>query len=100
MFKLLCCLSSHFRYLEGAVVPDNDSLVGVLEPPTGRRRDYIPSANPGSRLPHIDVRVLSNSSSEVCIFLIRLYVIWLSSRDHLSYMIVSTADILAFCMLI
>ncbi|OAY32417.1 FAD-dependent monooxygenase apdD isoform X2 [Manihot esculenta] len=56
-----------FRYLEGAVVPDNDSLVGVLEPPTGRRRDYIPSANPGSRLPHIDVRVLSNSSSEVTV---------------------------------
>ncbi|KAF2292856.1 hypothetical protein GH714_029395 [Hevea brasiliensis] len=39
------------KYHEGAVIPDNDSMVGVLEPPTGRRRDYIPSANPGSRLP-------------------------------------------------
>ncbi|CAK7327404.1 unnamed protein product [Dovyalis caffra] len=55
-----------FRYLEGALIPDNDS-VGAPEPPTGRRRDYIPSANPGSRLPHMNVHVLSNSSSEACI---------------------------------
>ncbi|XP_048233112.1 2,4-dichlorophenol 6-monooxygenase isoform X2 [Ricinus communis] len=56
-----------FRYLKGALVPDNDSKKGVLEPPTGRRRDYIPSADPGSRMPHMDVRVLSNLSSEVTI---------------------------------
>ncbi|KAJ9169370.1 hypothetical protein P3X46_017573 [Hevea brasiliensis] len=56
-----------FRYHEGAVIPDNDSMVGVLEPPTGRRRDYIPSANPGSRLPHMDVRISSNLSSEVTV---------------------------------
>ncbi|XP_065876781.1 uncharacterized protein [Euphorbia lathyris] len=56
-----------FRYLEGALVPDNDSTMSVLEPPTGRRRDYIPSADPGSRLPHMNVRLLSNSSSEVIV---------------------------------
>ncbi|KAF2292564.1 hypothetical protein GH714_025609 [Hevea brasiliensis] len=66
-FQQLSILSSYFRYHEGAVIPDNDSMVGVLEPPTGRRRDYIPSANPGSRLPHMDVRISSNLSSEVTV---------------------------------
>ena len=56
---------SGFRYLEGALIPDSDS-VGAQEPPTGRRKDYIPSSDPGSRLPHMNVRMLSNSSSEVC----------------------------------
>lgn len=55
-----------FRYLEGALIPDSDS-VGAQEPPTGRRKDYIPSSDPGSRLPHMNVRMLSNSSSEACI---------------------------------
>ncbi|KAG6764653.1 hypothetical protein POTOM_032133 [Populus tomentosa] len=55
-----------FRYLEGALIPDSDS-VGAQEPPTGCRKDYIPSSDPGSRLPHMNVRMLSNSSSEACI---------------------------------
>ncbi|KDP26758.1 hypothetical protein JCGZ_17916 [Jatropha curcas] len=56
-----------FRYLEGALIPDNGNTEGVMEQPTGRRREYIPSVNPGSRLPHMDVRILSNLSSEVTI---------------------------------
>ncbi|XP_010519667.1 PREDICTED: uncharacterized protein LOC104799053 isoform X2 [Tarenaya hassleriana] len=53
-----------FRYLEGALVPDNGSADVDLEVPTGRRRDYVPSADPGSRLPHTYVRILSDSPSE------------------------------------
>ncbi|KAE8716600.1 Remorin family protein [Hibiscus syriacus] len=53
-----------FRYLEGALVPDSKDVVPAPELPTGRRRDYVPCADPGSRLPHMNVRVLSNSPSE------------------------------------
>ncbi|XP_050205589.1 uncharacterized protein LOC126655439 [Mercurialis annua] len=56
-----------FRYLTGALVPDSDSKEDVPKPPTGRRRDYIPSADPGSRLPHMDVRILSNLPYEATI---------------------------------
>ncbi|KAK4788724.1 hypothetical protein SAY86_020043 [Trapa natans] len=52
-----------FRYSDGAIVPDRRGPA-PLESPTGRRRDYIPSADPGSRLPHMNVRILSNSSKE------------------------------------
>ncbi|KAL5760108.1 hypothetical protein ACOSP7_018607 [Xanthoceras sorbifolium] len=52
-----------FRYLQGALVSDSDPEVGAPEAPTGRRRDYVPSADPGSRLPHMNIRVLSTSSS-------------------------------------
>ncbi|KAL0336004.1 UNVERIFIED_CONTAM: putative polyketide hydroxylase [Sesamum radiatum] len=49
-----------FRYSEGALVSDGDSLSGApQETPTGRRRDYIPSLDPGSRLPHMQIRPLS-----------------------------------------
>ncbi|XP_038892398.1 4-methyl-5-nitrocatechol 5-monooxygenase isoform X2 [Benincasa hispida] len=48
-----------FRYSEGAIIPD-DSLLGGREEPTGRRRQYVPSADPGSRLPHMNVRVLAS----------------------------------------
>ncbi|KAL0421531.1 UNVERIFIED_CONTAM: putative polyketide hydroxylase [Sesamum latifolium] len=49
-----------FRYSEGALVSDGDSLSGApQETPTGRRRDYIPSSDPGSRLPHMQIRPLS-----------------------------------------
>ncbi|KDO81996.1 hypothetical protein CISIN_1g0050561mg, partial [Citrus sinensis] len=48
-----------FRYLKGALVPDSNCEVGAPEAPTGHRRDFVPSANPGSRLPHMNVRVLS-----------------------------------------
>lgn len=44
------------RYSEGALIPDN--TISGKEEPTGRRRQYIPSADPGSRLPHMNVRVL------------------------------------------
>lgn len=55
------------RYLEGTVVPDiSDNSQDTTEVPTGRRRDYIPSSQPGSRLPHMNVRVLKASPSEVC----------------------------------
>ncbi|KAB1209531.1 2,4-dichlorophenol 6-monooxygenase [Morella rubra] len=54
-----------FRYLEGAVIPDSDNALGAPGPPSGRRRGYVPSADPGSRLPHMNVRVLSNLSSEI-----------------------------------
>lgn len=47
------------RYSEGAIIPDNTLLSG-REEPTGRRREYIPSADPGSRLPHMNVRVLAS----------------------------------------
>ncbi|OVA15384.1 Monooxygenase [Macleaya cordata] len=50
-----------FRYLKGALVPDGDT---VLEAPTGRRRDYVPCAEPGSRLPHMNVRDLRKEFSE------------------------------------
>lgn len=56
-----------FRYREGALVSDSDTVASVPKPPTGRRRDYVPSADPGSRLPHMDVRLLSNLSSKVTI---------------------------------
>ncbi|KAJ7945518.1 FAD/NAD(P)-binding oxidoreductase family protein [Quillaja saponaria] len=43
-----------FRYLQGAIVPENFGALGAPEEPTGRRRDYIPSAYPGARLPHMN----------------------------------------------
>ncbi|XP_022966729.1 uncharacterized protein LOC111466353 isoform X1 [Cucurbita maxima] len=48
-----------FRYSEGALIPDNNQL-GGREEPTGRRRRYIPSADPGSKLPHMNVRALAS----------------------------------------
>ncbi|XP_039017976.1 2,4-dichlorophenol 6-monooxygenase-like [Hibiscus syriacus] len=53
-----------FRYLEGALVPDSKDVVPAPELPSGRRRDYVPCADPGSRLPHMNVKVLSNFPSE------------------------------------
>lgn len=52
-----------FRYLEGALVPDEEA-VPTSEAPTGRRRDYVPCVDPGSRLPHINVKLLSKLSSK------------------------------------
>ncbi|XP_068333021.1 uncharacterized protein [Pyrus communis] len=56
-----------FRYLEGALIPDSDGGMSAPEGPTGRRRDYVPSVVPGARLPHMNVRILSDTSSEVTI---------------------------------
>lgn len=54
-----------FRYLKGALVTDvSDEAEDKIEPPSGRRRDYVPSSEPGSRLPHMNVRVLQTSSSK------------------------------------
>ncbi|XP_019200546.1 PREDICTED: uncharacterized protein LOC109194092 isoform X2 [Ipomoea nil] len=53
-----------FRYLKGALVSDGDNLLHEPEAPTGRRRDFVPSADPGSRLPHINVRPFSNPPSK------------------------------------
>ncbi|KAK6922376.1 FAD-binding domain [Dillenia turbinata] len=55
-----------FRYLKGALVPDN-ATTSPAEAPTGRRRDYVPCAEPGSRLPHMNVRVPSETANEVTI---------------------------------
>lgn len=46
-------------------MPDSNNKDSPPQLPTGRRREYISSANPGSRLPHMYVRV--NPLSEVCI---------------------------------
>ncbi|CAI8598105.1 unnamed protein product [Vicia faba] len=46
-----------FRYLHGAVMPESSDVESPPQVPTGRRRDYIPSAQPGCRLPHMFVRV-------------------------------------------
>ncbi|CAA7023593.1 unnamed protein product [Microthlaspi erraticum] len=56
-----------FRYLEGAIVPDNESEAGDPKVPSGRRRDYVPSSEPGSRLPHMYVRILSDSTREAVV---------------------------------
>ena len=58
-------MSLGVRYIEGALVPDSKDVLPAPEVPTGRRRDYVPCAVPGSRLPHMNVRVLSNLPSEV-----------------------------------
>ncbi|MCL7033717.1 hypothetical protein MKW94_010360 [Papaver nudicaule] len=54
-----------FRYLAGALVPEDGDT--VLEAPTGRRRDYVPCAEPGARLPHMKVRCLLKDFSEATI---------------------------------
>lgn len=57
---------------------DGDSLsnANASKAPTGRRRDYIPSADPGSRLPHMNMRLLSNLSNKVSVghFLLSSYI--------------------------
>ncbi|XP_010248896.1 PREDICTED: uncharacterized protein LOC104591655 isoform X3 [Nelumbo nucifera] len=54
-----------FRYLQGALVPDSDKVPNALkETPTGLRRNFIPSAEPGSRLPHMTVKVLQKLSNK------------------------------------
>lgn len=53
-----------FRYLQGAIMPESSDVESPSQVPTGRRRDYIPSAQPGCRLPHMFVRV--NPLCEVC----------------------------------
>jgi hypothetical protein len=45
-------------------MPESSDVESSPQVPTGRRRDYIPSAQPGCRLPHMFVRV--NPISKVC----------------------------------
>lgn len=44
---------------------ESNNLESTQPLSTGRRRDYSPSSQPGSRLPHMYVRV--NKLNEVCI---------------------------------
>ncbi|XP_004239375.1 uncharacterized protein [Solanum lycopersicum] len=53
-----------FRYRKGVLVSEDDVVVDVHEAPTGRRRDYIPCSEPGSRLPHMNVELFSKPSSK------------------------------------
>ncbi|OIT33571.1 hypothetical protein A4A49_36383 [Nicotiana attenuata] len=53
-----------FRYRKGALVSEDFSGLNAHEAPSGRRRDYIPCSEPGSRLPHMNVKLLSNPSSK------------------------------------
>nr|XP_043639282.1 2,4-dichlorophenol 6-monooxygenase [Erigeron canadensis] len=74
-----------FRYREGALIPETDSEGEPIkpEPPTGRRREYIPSADPGSRLPHMNIRVLSELTKEVTISTLDLI-----SEDKLEFLLI------------
>ncbi|KAG6554781.1 hypothetical protein Mapa_003801 [Marchantia paleacea] len=48
-----------FRYDCGALISDKlDTTEEELAKPTGRRREYMPSSKPGSRLPHMSMRYL------------------------------------------
>lgn len=64
---MMICLTMrlYLRYHKGALLSDGDSLSSAQEQPTGRRRDYVPSSNPGSRLPHMNIQLLSHLN-EVC----------------------------------
>lgn len=64
------------RYREGAIIHDSDGASMDPEAPTGRRRDYIPSSDPGGRLPHMNVRVLSNNSPEVYLYQIDILTLF------------------------
>ncbi|KAL5698301.1 hypothetical protein ACHQM5_029359 [Ranunculus cassubicifolius] len=72
-----------FRYVEGALVPDTGVSQNVLEVPTGRRRDYVPLAEPGARLPHMRVRMLQTSTSEEI-----LSTLDLVSSDKLEFLLI------------
>ncbi|XP_026407497.1 uncharacterized protein LOC113302769 [Papaver somniferum] len=70
-----------FRYLAGALVPEDGDT--VLEAPTGRRRDYVPCAEPGARLPHMNIRRLLKDSSEET-----LSTLDLVSEDKLEFLLI------------
>ncbi|ONK71146.1 uncharacterized protein A4U43_C04F5180 [Asparagus officinalis] len=57
-----------FRYLKGALVADSDNETQetVETAATYKRgsRDYVPSGKPGSRLPHMQLRMLNASENE------------------------------------
>ncbi|XP_052205347.1 uncharacterized protein LOC127810117 isoform X2 [Diospyros lotus] len=53
-----------FRYLQGALVPDEGYCSGRTESPRSHRQDYVPSADVGSRLPHMSIMALLNLATE------------------------------------
>lgn len=57
-----------FRYHEGAIFGGcNDKMKGTINSDSNFRRgsrEYVPSAKPGSRLPHMQVRVLNAPSEQ------------------------------------
>jgi hypothetical protein len=69
------------RYGEGALVAEVEQISsgGRVPAPTGRRQEYLPSSQPGSRLPHFPIvthhHMAQSSSSKVCTK--KLYGIWL-----------------------
>eukprot|EP01018_Ginkgo_biloba_P029429 Gb_40137 [translate_table: standard] len=55
-----------FRYERGALIPEFDISNDISEQtPTGRRREYVPSSKPGSRLPHMQIKILSQNKGHV-----------------------------------
>jgi hypothetical protein len=62
-----------FRYLEGALVPEVEAQQQTNSRqnfPTGRRREYLPSTQPGARLPHFPIHMFClnppATSKEIC----------------------------------
>ncbi|XP_078434282.1 FAD/NAD(P)-binding oxidoreductase family protein isoform X2 [Wolffia australiana] len=53
-----------FRYKEGALANDGD-LEKTLENREEHRRDYVPSSEPGSRMPHMPLRLLNCSKGDI-----------------------------------
>ncbi|KAH9609765.1 hypothetical protein KSS87_012755 [Heliosperma pusillum] len=81
-----------FRYVEGALVSDRTVIQDTEYAPTGRRRDYVPSSEPGSRLPHMKIRSLSNVSGESVQF--RTSTFELDSGSPVHCKVMSTLDLL------
>lgn len=54
-----------FRYSKGALISEDDKSTCSPQTPSGRRRDYVPSSSPGSRLPHMNIRLFSDNQSKV-----------------------------------
>lgn len=52
------------RYGEGALLPEVDrpSSERTVSAPTGRRQEYIPSTQPGARLPHYPIIIRHHSA--------------------------------------
>jgi 2-polyprenyl-6-methoxyphenol hydroxylase-like FAD-dependent oxidoreductase len=53
-----------FRYLEGALVTDSVNMENAPMELSRYRREYVPCADPGSRLPHMNVRIFSKLHEE------------------------------------
>ena len=52
------------RYGEGALIPEVDqtSSERTFLAPTGRRQEYLPSSQPGARLPHFPIVIHRHSA--------------------------------------